>query len=258
MSEKAKKRVYFYLSLYVIVGLLLYSFQSELIYFPTPKMFSNHKSIVIKNDNCEIDVTLLNSNIKTDKAIIYFGGNAENVILTAEDFKTHFKKQAVFLLSYRGYGDSTGEPNQKANYSDALKLYDLVKREYDSIIVIGRSLGSGVATYLASKREVDSLILITPYDSIESIAQSKFPIYPISILLHEKYLSIENVKNINAKCLAIIAEKDEVIPFENSKRLLETFPKEQISIKIIKDVSHNNISSSKEYYQLMSEFIENN
>jgi hypothetical protein len=76
-------------------------------------------------------------------------------------------------------------------FSDALAIYDRIKKDHQQIIAIGRSLGTGVAVYLAAQREIEKLVLVTPFDSLRSVAQEIYPIYPISLILKESYRSIE-------------------------------------------------------------------
>jgi len=121
--------------------------------------------------------------------------------------------------------------------------------------VIGRSLGSGVATYLASKRPVEKMVLISPFDSITSVAQNIYMIFPVFLMLLDKYDSISRVKEIEAKTIILVAEHDEVIPRKHSQRLIDEFPPEQISVKIIADSGHNDISNKVEYYQHLKDFF---
>ena len=122
---------------------------------------------------------------------------------------------------------------------------------------MGRRLGSSAGTYLASKRPVDKMLLISPFDSIKSVAQNKFPIYPMFLLLKDKYDSIGRVKDISAKTIVLIAENDEVIPKKHSLRLISEFPPEQITVKTISDAGHNDISNKMEYYNHLKDFLNN-
>ena len=90
-------------------------------------------------------------------------------------------------MDYRGYGFSTGVSTEATLYRDALKLYDSVKSKHTRISLGGRSLGTAVATYVAAYREVSKLALITPFDSIVNVAQGKYPVYPVHLLLHDTF-----------------------------------------------------------------------
>ena len=169
--------------IYVVFGAFLYIFQRKLIYFPTKKIPHNFEQLKLENEKENIEVIVLNP--KKDEAIIYCGGNAEAVIYNAEDFLTIFPSKTVYLLNYRGYGGSSGSSTEKGIFSDILFLFDKIHKEHKKIHALGRSLGTGVVTYLASNRPIEKMILITPYDSIKNIAQKRFPIYPIFLLLKD-------------------------------------------------------------------------
>ena len=255
MNKKIREIMIYIITIYVVVGLFLYIFQRKLIYLPTQKIPHRFEKIQLQNKNVTLEIIVLNPN--KDEAIIYCGGNAEGVIYNAEDFLTTLPSKTFYLLNYRGYGGSSGSPSEKGIYSDVVLLFDNIHKNHKKIHVMGRSLGTGVATYLASKRSIEKMILISPYDSIKSIAQNRFPIYPIFLLLNDKYESIMRVSDIKAETLILIAENDKVIPKKHSIRLFNEFPPEQIIYKIIFDAGHNDISLKIEYYEQIKNFLDN-
>jgi pimeloyl-ACP methyl ester carboxylesterase len=241
--------------IYIFVGVVLFIGQRNFLYFPTEKIPHNYDIEKIVNESETIEVIVLNKG--KNEALLYFGGNAEPVIYNDDDFLKQFPLHTVYLFNYRGYGGSSGRPTEKGICSDALVLFDKIQKNHSKTSVIGRSLGSGVAIYIASKRPVDKLVLITPFDSIKSVAQRKFLIYPMFLLLKDKFDSISRVKNITAKAIAVVAENDEVIPTRHAFRLIKEFPKDQITVKIIAGSGHNDISDNLEYYELLKTFINN-
>lgn len=241
------------LLIYVLVGAVLFFYQRKLIYFPTANIPHNYEQLQLTHENVTLEIIVLNQGKK--EAILYFGGNAEAVVYSAEDFLSVFPLQTVYLLNYRGYGGSSGQPSEAGIFADALFLFDKVLDKQAIISVIGRSLGSGVATYLASKRPVEKMALISPFDSITSVAQNIYMIFPVFLMLLDKYDSISRVKEIEAKTIILVAEHDEVIPRKHSQRLIDEFPPEQISVKIIADSGHNDISNKVEYYQHLKDFF---
>ena len=240
---------------YVLVAILLFIFQRNLIYFPSADFSHNFKTEKFLIEGETINVIVLNENKKN--AIMYFAGNAEAVISSAESFEKTFPEHTVYLINYRGYGGSTGEASEEALNFDSLYIYDELIKKHSFVSIIGRSLGSGIATYLASKRDIDKLVLITPYDSIQNIAQNRFPIYPMSILLKDKYDSLSRVKNIKANVLIVLAQYDVVITLKHSQNLIKAFPKEQIDLKMILNKGHNDLSLDEEYYPKLHDFISN-
>ncbi len=243
------------LRIYIIIGLFLFFRQRKMIYYPTREVQHGFSERVFENDGELIKTIVLNPN--QDNAIIYFGGNAENVVYSTLDFQ-QLISNTVYLVNYRGYSGSTGKPTEQALYSDAIAIYDEINTTHTKISVIGRSIGSGIATYLASQRPISKLMLVTPFDSLQNIAQAQFPIYPSSIILKDKYRSIDRIKDIDSKTLILIAENDQIVPYKNSVKLVNSFPKEQVDVKIIKNRGHNDISNSLEYMDALNSFFINN
>ncbi len=173
-----KQLLAFILLLYCGAIAYLYFNQHAHIYFP--KMTNRvmvKSNFQLVNQGVELNGWVLNSG--QARAIIYFGGNGESIEGNLPLFEKLFGRYTLYLLAYRGYGESGGNPSERALYSDALALYDRISKSHQEIAVIGRSLGSGVATYLASERVVTKMALVTPFDSIEHLAADHYPIFPV-------------------------------------------------------------------------------
>ncbi len=240
---------------YVIFGAFLYRFQDYFLYHPTPEIPNHGLSERIFRTDDGVDLKALVLNPGNENAILYFGGNAEAVGYNANSFEAALPEQSVYLINYRGYGGSGGQPSEADLYRDALTVYDALRRQHGRIAVIGRSLGSGVATYLAAEREVEKLVLVTPFDSIENVAQKKFPYFPMSWILNDRYHSIERVEKIKAKVLVVLAEYDQIIERWSSDNLIAAFPKGQVEVQVIADSDHNSISGHARYYRLIGGFL---
>lgn len=231
---------------YAVFCIALYALQSSLIYFPQPREIKAPQSTMILTvEDAELLVTVRSH--AGPKAIIYFGGNAEDVSLNLPSFEKSFPDHALYLLHYRGYGGSSGTPSEEAIQHDALTLFDKVRAEHPDIAVIGRSLGTGVAVRLSSQRPVSRLILVTPYDSLQEIAADKFPYAPVKWLMHDQYDSGSYASKITIPTAIVAAENDEVIPRASTKKLFERFGKGIASMKVIPATGHNTISTSSEY-----------
>lgn len=241
------------LLVYVGMGLYLYLNQKNLMYYPRHYTTTDYTNMMMENGGESINVIVANEGNKN--AIIYFGGNAEPMAITAEDISRRFPSFTLYLMDYRGYGRSTGEPSEQALYSDALKLYDIVRERHEEISIGGRSLGAGIAIYVAAHKEVKNLALITPYDSIVSVGQKQFPIYPVDMLLKDKYKVIPYVKDIKAKALVIMAENDKVIPRGNTQSLIDAFDSKELEVVVIKDRGHNDLSLDDKYYKTLQNFV---
>ena len=234
----------------------LYASQRRAIYYPTPEVHAPEiPAIRVESGGETLKIWNL-ENGGSSEAIIYFGGNAEDVAGNIPSFRQIFSRHTVYLVNYRGYGGSTGSPSEASLYKDALAVFDEIRSQHARISVIGRSLGSGVATYLASLRDVDRLVLVTPFDSIENVAKRAFPIFPVSILLTEKFNSIERASEIDAPVLLVAAENDRIIPRRHAEALAGAFPDAQVTIEVIPDAGHNTIGMYPQYANVLSMFLQ--
>lgn len=262
------------LSIYVFYGLVLYFGQEKLIFYPVEYNQNEIKKIEKEiqhfqfktyTKNKEIRITYWESEPKSDifKMILYFGGNAENTNYTAIEISEHPELLSYkwILVNYPGYNGSSGIPSEKNFYIMAEEIYDFLNNLYkDRIkesIVIGRSIGTAVASYLCVVKKTKKLILITPFDSIKNIGKSLFPFYPFSFLIKHKFPTIDYIKKIENPIFILIAEYDEIIPESSTKNLLKAIAnKKNTNVYTIKDSNHNTISNSQEYWIYLKNFLE--
>lgn len=244
------------------ISIMVYSLQNNLIFFPAPLeenaphlVHFQENEIFLKHSDVELHGWVLNPG--GEKIIFYYGGNAEEVSYNLKDFN-RFNDFTIVLINYRGYGKSEGTPSQESLYSDALFVYDYFnnKSEYKNAeyIVMGRSLGSAVATYVAGKRRINKQILITPFDSIKEVAKHYYPFLPISLLLRHPFDSVQNLQGKKIPTLILVAEKDEVIPYGNTKTLIKNLADSALEIKI-ENAGHNSIQSFPDYWESIKEFL---
>ncbi len=238
---------------YLGASILLYVFQRDFLYFPTEEYDHPYERMSVSSEGEKLEVIVLNKG--NAKALIYYGGNGEAVVANAEGFVSNFSDVTTYLVNYRGYGGSSGKPTESGIYKDALAVYDQINETHTAISVAGRSLGSGVATYLAANRPVESVVLITPYDSILNVAKNRFSMFPVKLLLKDHYDSLSRAKDIKSNILVIAAEHDQVIPMHHTQRLVDGFRQDQVLLKVIKNSGHNDLSNSADYYELLKNFI---
>jgi pimeloyl-ACP methyl ester carboxylesterase len=168
-----------------------------------------------------------------------------------ESFSTAFPDRAIYLLNYRGYGGSSGKPSESSLFEDGLALYDEAHAKHSEVEVIGRSLGSGIAAYVASCRPVARLVLVTPFNSVQELAASQFPWIPVRWLLLDKYESWRFAPRVIAPTLIIAAEHDEVVPRASTEALRLHFRPGLASMVVLPGTGHNTISYSRDYLPLI-------
>ena len=236
---------------YLALCAVLFATQRSFIYFPTkPVPGRRLPGITLSVDGADLRITTrVHAGVN---AVIYFGGNGEDVSDSLPTLEAAFPDHALYLMNYRGYGESSGTPSETALVADSLILFDKVHGEHDSVVVIGRSLGSGIAIHLASCRPVARLVLVTPYNSIEELAARQFPYLPITLLLRDKFESWRYAGAISAPTLVIAAELDDVIPLNSTESLFSRLNPAIASIAVVREAGHNSVSQHPDYVRLLS------
>lgn len=194
--------------------------------------------------------------------VIYFGGNAEEVFWMLDEIgnpkSVPTPGVSWLLVDYRGYGASGGSPSERALVADALAWYDEVVRREDvdaaRVLAFGRSLGSGVAVQLAAQRPVRAVVLVAPFDSLVAVARRHYPFLPVRWLLRHPFDSLAFAPAISVPLLAVVAERDEIIPPEHADRLLAAWggPARRT---LIARATHNTVDQSPEYWNSIRAFI---
>jgi pimeloyl-ACP methyl ester carboxylesterase len=189
--------------------------------------------------------------------VIYFGGNAEETSWMLEEVG-NAPAAAWLIVSYRGYGLSAGAPGETALVADALQWFDyamtLPGAESKRTFVFGRSLGSGVAVALAAARPVAGVILVTPYDSLASVAKRHYWYLPVDLLLRHRFDSITMAPMLRQPLLCLIAGRDEVIPTEHAERLYAAWGGEKSRL-VLRGASHNGTDGDPAFWPAIREFL---
>jgi hypothetical protein len=239
-------------AIYVAAAAYLYFQQRSLLYFPTPPAKLDAQRIEFSSGGLTLRGWALNPG--RPAAVLYFGGNGEAVERNADFFLGLLPGHTVYLLPYRGYAGNPGSPSERDLYADALRAFDALASRHEWVAVMGRSLGTGVATYVAAHRPVERLVLVTPYDSIENLAQAKYAWLPVGLLLQDKYESWRRAPELRMATLMLVAEQDRIVPRANTERLIASFRRSP-SVVMIAGAGHNDISSRREYSQALEVFL---
>ncbi|MEM7080999.1 MAG: alpha/beta hydrolase [Pseudomonadota bacterium] len=184
---------------------------------------------------------------------IYFGGNAEDVARTAV---TGLPMRQVLFVNYAGYGDSSGAPSEAQLLADALQVYDAAATALPhngQILAMGRSLGSGVATFLATQRPIAGVVLVTPYDSIAAVAKGHYPWLPIDALLRHRFDSAARAAGLAMPALILSAGRDTVVPPAHAEALAAAWAG-PVDRQHFDAADHGNISIQPGYAEAIQAF----
>jgi uncharacterized protein len=230
---------------------VLFAFQRSLIYYPQPRSYG--QGVTLMTVTVGTGTVMVSTRpLAGPDAVIYFGGNAEDVSQDMPEIAAAFPNKAIYLMHYPGYGGSSGSPSQRTIFDSALALFDRIHAEHPNVVVIGRSLGSGVAVWTASRRPITRLVLITPFDSLGDAAAPMYPYLPVRWLLRDKYESWRYAPQVTAPTQIVVAEDDEIIPRSSSDRLRTHFREGLVSYAVLPGVGHNTIQDSPDYWPLLS------
>ena len=252
------------LILYILVCGLLFFFQENLIFFPQKldKTFQFEFDQKFEEKNIKmVDGTILNGLLfKADNSkglIFYLHGNAGSLNSWGQVAKTYTDlNYDIFFLDYRGYGKSEGSiKGEEQIYNDVQSAYDDLKKIYreDNIIVLGYSIGTGLAAKLASTNNPKLLILQAPYYSLADLMRHTYPIIPAFILKY-KFETNNYLEECKMPVVIFHGDADEVIYYGSSVKLKEEF-KKQDTLITLKGQGHNGMTENEEYKKNISRIL---
>jgi uncharacterized protein len=190
-------------------------------------------------------------------AVLYFSGNAEEQTGFFLWSPTEMREYSVAGVDYRGYGESAGKPSEAAVKADALRIYDALAAKLGPdtrIVVMGRSLGTAMAAYVAANRDVAGVILVTPFDSLAAVGQESHPLVPVRLLMKHPFDMAADAARVTAPTLMLVAGADQLIPPRHAERLAAIWPGPK-DVQTVVGASHGNINDSPMYWKLIRDFL---
>lgn len=252
MSVLIKIGLFLFIS-YIFVAALAYIFQRKLQYIPTAERvlpesveLANVQEVILKtSDGVEL-VNWYTPSRDGRPTILFFQGNAGALWHRYERFA--FYQNAglgVFFFGYRGYGGSEGNPSERNLVADAELAMDWLTSQSvrtDNIVIVGESLGSGVAVQLAAKRSPGMVILEAPFASAVEIGAKAYPLLPVHWFMIDKFESINFISNIKAPLVIFHGRLDNLVPMSSGLRLFQAAgePKKFVEIE---NAAHNDLAT---------------
>ena len=258
------------LGVYVFLSAYFYFIQSSLIYYPEMpgrNLASSPESIGLTYQNIELitedDIKLHGwfiPNDKTKKTVLFFHGNAGNISHRLESIKIfHQLGLNVFIIDYRGYGQSEGKTTEEGTYRDAEAAWNYLIEtrgiSNQQIIIFGRSLGAAIATWLANKHTPAGLIIESGFTSVANMGQKLYPFLPIRWLTHFSYDTREYVKNISCPVMIAHSSDDEIIPYDEALEIFHSAPEPKIFLDMRGGHNDGFIVSGSDYIDGLRLFI---
>ena len=237
--------------------------QDHLVFFPQPVVSTAHLPAeaqpleIVATNGTRLRGWMRAASAIPAPVVLYFGGNAEEVSGTLADPRWP-RDWAIVAVNYRGYGASEGSPGESELVADAQVIYDTIAARPDvdarRIVALGRSLGTGVAVKLAAARPVAGAILASPFDSLVEIGRTHYPWLPVSWLLRHRFDANADARRVQVPLLAIVADRDSIIPRERSQALYDAWagPKSWL---VIPATDHNTLSAPDAFWDGVGGFL---
>ena len=237
----------------IAAGLTAYLFAVGYLYFSQDKLIfpvrpsdtenaadENFEKVLIKTPDGETVFGLHHPSEPGEATIIVFHGNASSAVRQkrrgARLIKDGF---GVLLAGYRGYPGSSGKPSETGLFIDAKASYDFIQSEREQPIALyGHSLGTGVATYLATQRDVFAMVLEAPFNSVAAVAADRYSWVPVLALIKHDFQSDEHIQKVKAPILIMHGDRDDTVPLEYGKRLYAKAP-EGTKFVVIEGLGHS-------------------
>lgn len=244
---------------YLFICVLFYLQQDRLLFIGASPVTPPSNPRVQRIEHVVAEVRLRGVRVRAQGdervVLLYFGGNAEPVVANVRPMLA-LPSVTTYLIDYRGYGDSEGSPSEAAMRGDALARFDWVRDQHPKrrIAIVGRSLGTAMALHVAARREVDGLILISPFTSLREVAAHHYPWLPVRALMKNPFDTLTDARGIVAGALVITAENDSVIPGRFTERLVQELPSGS-AMHVIPGTDHNDLMATAEEWALIQDHL---
>ncbi len=250
---------------YLTAVLFMYIFQRTFLYFPQEDNYLTEEKIlgspdIVKipsGEGIELESWYHLSDLST-KTIVFFHGNAGT--LNSRIYKLnsfHDMGLNYLAVTWRGFSGNPGKPTEEGLYQDGRAAIEwLLKNniEKKDIILYGESLGTGIVIEIAQHDSYAAVILESPYTSILDMGKISFPYLPISLILKDKYNSIEKLKNIKTPTLVLHGKKDTLVPFRMGKEIFDNLNTKKRSHFV--DEDDHMMKFDQNMRSVISEFID--
>src|SRR4030095_3461209 len=242
--------------IYVLGGVCLYFLQDYVLFHPVSLKKDHNYDFPEKHRDINIPITeksnlnivqFLSTDTVIKGVVLYFHGNKKNISWYAK-YPPYFTKHGyeVWIIDYPGFGKSTGKLTEQTLYDWSNYMYNFARTRFDadSIIIYGKSMGTGIATHLASLQPCKKLILETPYYDFPSVIKHHIPIYPVDWMIHYKIPTHDYIEKVTVPITIFHGTDDDVIPYRNAEKLKQ-FLKPGDEFITIKDGEHNDLYNFK-------------
>ena len=262
---KLKKAVLFLLTAYLLISTMLYFLQEKLIFLPstlpsdyTYSFTQPFEEIFLTADDGAVLNGIHFKQEQPEGVIVYYHGNAGDLTRWGNIALFFVEKNYdVIIMDYRTYGKSTGKLSEESLFNDGQLFYEYALEQYDEsgITLYGRSLGTGIATWVASQNSPFRLILETPYYSLLDLGKNRFPYLPVQWFLKYPLKTYEYISEVSCPIAFFHGTEDRVVPYNSGLRLFNSVSVDKNTFFTIKGGQHNNLNEFEVYRAGVQEIL---
>lgn len=251
---------------YIVLVLLLYLIQDHMIFFPDKTVAYDPSAVNLQWEDARFETEDGNElhgwyipHKESEKILLFSHGNAGNISHRLGFLEMLYSEGiSTFIYDYRGYGNSTGRPDEKGLYKDIQAAWTYLTGEmgYEEgqVILFGKSLGGSVSAWLAQSVKPNGLILDSAFTSARDVASDVYPFIP-SRLVHSEFTTIDYIRNITVPVLIMHSPDDNIIPFRHGEELYEAASEPKYFIELSGGHNDNFMVSGKQYFEALKRFI---
>lgn len=253
---------------YVALAAYLYLFQEDYVFFPSQGVHATPAAVGLDYDDVRVE---------TDDGVVIHGwflpaagarftmlflhGNAGNISHRLDSLRLfHRLGLNILIIDYRGYGRSEGRPSERGTYLDAEAAWRYLVRTRgippERVLVFGRSLGGGVATWLALEHPVGGLVIESTPTSVPDMGTEVYPFLPVRLLARLHYNTLRRIRDVNVPVLVVHSRDDEIIPARHGRRIFAAAREPKTFLAIRGDHNGGFLMSGEEYVEGLRAFIE--
>jgi fermentation-respiration switch protein FrsA (DUF1100 family) len=240
---------------YLLLGIVLYVMQERMVFLaglPGRALEATPRDVGFEYDDVHLE---------TADGVSLHHGNAGNISHRLDSIAI-FRELGfnVFIIDYRGYGRSEGRPSEQGTYRDAEAAWQHLVAERGEapsrIVIFGRSIGGGVAAWLAARRTAAALIVESSFTSAVDMAKRLYPFMPVRLLSRLEYPVVDYLASVASPVLIVHSRDDEIIPFYMGKALYEAAPTPKAFLELRGDHNMGFLLSGGHYRDGLRAFIE--
>ncbi|RLA68615.1 MAG: hypothetical protein DRG24_10005, partial [Epsilonproteobacteria bacterium] len=183
--------------------------------------------------------------------VLYFGGKEQDSVSIISKFSIHYPQVRFIAFNYRAYGTSDSKPTEKRLHSDAISVFNWSHSRYGAITLLGYSLGSNIAAFVATRKIAEKVILVGAFESVGSLMRETFLLLP-EFIIRYKFNTLYAIKSISAPLYLYAAVEDQVVPIHHARRLKENVPNLR-TYKEISGYNHGELLFSSEMIEELNE-----